>query len=61
MNADPVTGQAAWYDLRVRMEKAVGKHRRSEPEFPTLDAPPLPPRPDVLRYGEKFRPVARSQ
>ena len=30
-NADPVTGQAAWYDLRVRIEKAAGKHRRSEP------------------------------
>ena len=60
-NADPVTGQAAWYDLRVRIEKAAGKHQRSKPEFTTLDAPPLPPRPDVLRYGEKFRPSAKSQ
>jgi anaerobic selenocysteine-containing dehydrogenase len=24
LNADPVTGQAAWYDLRVRVEKAEG-------------------------------------
>jgi len=24
LNADPVTGQAAWYDLRVRVEKADG-------------------------------------
>ena len=21
-NSDPITGQAAWYDLRVRIEKA---------------------------------------
>ncbi len=60
-NADPVTGQAAWYDLRVRIEKAAGRHQRSKPEFATLDAPPLPPRPEVLRYGEKFRPSAKSQ
>ena len=24
-NSDPVTGQAAWYDLRVRIEKAAGE------------------------------------
>jgi len=22
-NSDPITGQAAWYDLRVRIEKAT--------------------------------------
>jgi sulfite dehydrogenase (quinone) subunit SoeA len=60
-NADPVTGQAAWYDLRVRIEKAAVEHQRSEPEFATLDAPPLPPRPEILRYGERFRPTAKSQ
>ena len=26
-NADPVTGQAAWYDLRVRIERAPGRGR----------------------------------
>src|SRR4029078_7693884 len=25
-NADPVTGQAAWYDLRVRLSKAAPAH-----------------------------------
>ncbi len=60
-NADPVTGQAAWYDLRVRIEKAVGAHDHSEPVFTTVETPPLPPRPDVLRYGEKFRPSAKSK
>ena len=59
-NSDPVTGQAAWYDLRVRIEKAVGKHEYSEPHFPTIATPNLPERPDVLRYGEKFRPEVKQ-
>jgi len=54
-NADPVTGQAAWYDLRVRIEKAPGKDNRVEPSFARLEAPPLPERPEVLRYGDMFR------
>jgi anaerobic selenocysteine-containing dehydrogenase len=59
-NADPVTGQAAWYDLRVRIEKAVGKHEHSEPHFPTIATPNLPERPDILRYGQKFRPEVKQ-
>ena len=55
-NADPVTGQAAWYDLRVRIEKAAGRHRHSEPAFAAVASPPLPQRPAVLRYGAAFRP-----
>jgi anaerobic selenocysteine-containing dehydrogenase len=35
-NADPVTGQAAWYDLRVRIEKADQGEAVSEPRFPAL-------------------------
>lgn len=31
-NSDPVTGQAAWFDLRVRIER-VGPRDHSEPEF----------------------------
>jgi anaerobic selenocysteine-containing dehydrogenase len=60
-NADPVTGQAAWYDLRVRIEKATGKHELSEPKFARLHAPPLPARPAVLRYGESFRPTEKGE
>ena len=60
-NSDPVTGQAAWYDLRVRIEKAVGEHDHSEPAFDTLETPVLPPRPDVLRYGGKFRVSAKGK
>jgi anaerobic selenocysteine-containing dehydrogenase len=55
-NADPVTGQAAWYDLRVRIEKAAAPTDHAEPSFATLGAPPLAARPSVLRYGAKFRP-----
>ena len=28
-NSDPITGQAAWYDLRVRVEKAEADEARS--------------------------------
>src|SRR5579885_3626914 len=53
-NADPVTGQAAWYDLRVRIERAAAREPHTTvPEF----APPAglraPPRPAILRYGVK--------
>src|SRR5699024_5578203 len=39
---DPITGQAAWYDLRVRINKlsvAEAQHE-SEPQFPQLPLPP---------------------
>ncbi len=35
-NSDPVTGQAAWYDLRVRVERAADQKPVSEPQFATL-------------------------
>ena len=34
-NSDPVTGQAAWFDLRVRIAK-VGPRERAEPVFEVL-------------------------
>ena len=40
-NCDPVTGQAAWYDLRVRIEKAAADEiDRVEPQFFPLARPP---------------------
>ena len=56
-NSDPITGQAAWYDLRVRVEKVPSEEAgETYPGFATLQPPPgLPPRPDVLRYGAAFR------
>jgi anaerobic selenocysteine-containing dehydrogenase len=53
-NSDPVTGQAAWYDLRVRIEKAPGGEE-SEPQFAALQRPGHPPAvPDQLRYGQEW-------
>ena len=56
-NSDPVTGQAAWYDLRVRIEKAeADETAESWPQLSPLAPPPgLAPRPRVLRYGARFR------
>ncbi len=60
-NADPVTGQAAWYDLRVRLEKASEAEAGvSVPQLPALTPPRgLPDAPGVLRYGQQFRQPAR--
>ena len=57
-NADPVTGQAAWFDLRVRLVKAAPDEAgTSAPQFAPLPAPPTKRRrPALLRYGEKFLP-----
>jgi anaerobic selenocysteine-containing dehydrogenase len=35
-NSDPITGQAAWYDLRVRVEKAADAAAITLPQFPIL-------------------------
>jgi anaerobic selenocysteine-containing dehydrogenase len=53
-NSDPVTGQAAWYDLRVRIEKADPGEAISEPHFAAIAQPEPEPHPDVLRYGQEW-------
>ena len=60
-NSDPVTGQAAWYDLRVSVEKASADEAgNSWPQFPPLKPPVgIPERPAVLRYGARFRENVR--
>ena len=36
-NADPVTGQASWFDLRVRLERCEDQRDGlSQPQFPAL-------------------------
>ncbi len=52
-NADPVTGQAAWYDLRVRIDKAAPVEAgNSAPSFAPFGHPAgLPQPPRILRYG----------
>lgn len=56
-NSDPVTGQAAWFDLRVKVTKcAAAEAGRAEPQFAPLGAPPdIPPAPKILEFGERFR------
>lgn len=54
-NADPVTGQAAWYDLRVRIRKAKPGEAGTAPEFPAqADPPGSPARERILRYGKEW-------
>ncbi len=52
-NADPVTGQAAWYDLRVKVTKcAPGEEGATAPHPDTLAPPPdMPDAPDILRFN----------
>ncbi|MCM2336476.1 MAG: molybdopterin-dependent oxidoreductase, partial [Pseudomonas sp.] len=55
-NADPVTGQAAWFDLRVRIERAdvaASSATQSAPQFAPVAAGDADPRP--LRYGADLR------
>jgi len=40
-NSDPITGQAAWYDVRVRIYKAEpGEPEQTFPQFKAVPAPP---------------------
>ena len=38
-NSDPITGQAAWYDLLVKIEKVKNHSKVSLPQFPVLSSP----------------------
>src|SRR5690606_5762737 len=42
-NSDPITGQAAWFDLRVRIER-VDPPDAAQPAFPPIPSP-VPPAP----------------
>ena len=54
-NSDPVTGQAAWYDLRVRIEKALpAEAGESWPQFERFEPRGEINQPDVLAFGEAF-------
>jgi sulfite dehydrogenase (quinone) subunit SoeA len=54
-NADPVTGQAAWFDLRVAIRR-VEAQESSSPQFQPLPLGEAPSGP--LRYGKRFREEA---
>ncbi|MDR0184158.1 molybdopterin oxidoreductase family protein [Lysobacter arvi] len=55
-NADPITGQAAWFDLRVRIARvaaSAGRVKESAPQFAPLRLGEADEAP--LRYGVQFR------
>jgi anaerobic selenocysteine-containing dehydrogenase len=59
-NSDPITGQAAWYDLRVAIEKAKPEEAgETAPRFEILDNPQARPAIAVSSYGDEFRGDAR--
>ena len=50
-NSDPVTGQAAWYDLRVKITPAAPGETGTWPAFSALKPQPnAKPSPDMLSY-----------
>ena len=54
-NSDPITGQAAWFDVRVKLEKVPPKEQnedtKSQPQFNRLKLPPtMPNRPNIIKY-----------
>jgi anaerobic selenocysteine-containing dehydrogenase len=54
-NSDPVTGQAAWYDLKVRLVKCGPEESgHTAPEFKPLQ-PPLKKPASRLQFGAGFR------
>ena len=57
-NADPVTGQAAWFDLRVRIEKAEPPDE-AQPQYAPLSERE-PPR-EALKYGERMTPKSEGE
>ena len=53
-NSDPITGQAAWYDLRVHIEKTAAGNGETLPRFEPLGFPLHHERPSVSRFGAEF-------
>ena len=56
-NSDPVTGQAAWFDLRVRITKcSLAEDGVTIPQFTKLPLPPgIEPSPQKLSFGASFK------
>jgi sulfite dehydrogenase (quinone) subunit SoeA len=54
-NSDPVTGQAAWYDLRVRIERASpDEAQETWPRFESLKSPSGTTVPALSDFGRAF-------
>ena len=56
-NSDPITGQAAWYDLRVAIEKTeADRDGETQPRFePLRRLGSMPAAPKTLSFGTQFR------
>ena len=52
-NSDPITGQAAWYDLKVSIRKAEKGAGTSEPNFDEQKST-VTPGDSQLRYGQEW-------
>ena len=51
-NSDPITGQAAWYDLRVKIYPVENGETGAYPQFPDMKkVPGMGESPDILRYN----------
>ncbi|WP_417524901.1 molybdopterin oxidoreductase family protein [Marinovum sp.] len=55
-NSDPLTGQAAWFDLRVKIEKA--ETAGTSPLFEPLGDDVLPEPPGSLAFGKEWKEPA---
>jgi len=55
-NSDPITGQAAWYDLRVRIERALEQEEQeTSPRFEPIKSPLKRASLEVSTFGVEFR------
>lgn len=55
-NSDPVTGQAAWFDLRVNIEKcAVHELEETSPQFPSMKRKRQIPVPKISQFGRELK------
>ena len=52
-NSDPITGQAAWYDLCVNIQKTAPGKKITEPTFKPQKSPVTKPE-KILKYGYEF-------
>ena len=62
-NSDPITGQAAWFDLRVKIEAAAAEEPAEVvPQFDQIASPPGLTKPEaMLRYGLEWTKPATKQ
>ncbi|MBM3514331.1 MAG: formate dehydrogenase [Alphaproteobacteria bacterium] len=56
-NSDPITGQAAWFDLKVEVSRCDDQsdHAPTQNFSAQAKAPGTPPPVETLRYGENFK------